>query len=531
MKCSTVMAFLSQIENREEFERFTPISSADLDYLSVNGFVSRTTKEDHDKGVDSVSRLAQLTSQMNAEKVEEDQAAATLREDERKEHSFRFIIEGKEKKAELGERVQSETAEVSREESELSAIEANVNELIQTKSMVDRMVPYGEEYLSLTDLGIVTLRDLNVRNYRVADQDFPDFLAETKATVNELRSIADRAASYTAFLKPRVPNLEDEDRPVTYDEGQGPPGIEASSLLWSVAIGLAKLQGDTNQIGERFIQALNVLQNLDSTTPNKLMAAEIMTAAGNQDLQSLESTLKNLDQQLRGQHVPKELSAGVAATILAGRRYDGTYPTDGFVQFKNLTQSYEAAAILAVMNLPYEDLSGKFQLFKDKFVAWGYMASEDTEIASAFLAIGELNAYEVEGKLQYIVEQLRNYLEYPLVAAAILASIPVFESHEVLDLMEKAVTLLTAYARGLERSELVALAVRMVHGVRNEIVKGIDSTAKIAATPVQFTYASHPGLFVWYYPVIVAHSSYHATFSGMGGFHPAHSHGIGGFAG
>jgi len=97
--------------------------------------------------------------------------------------------------------------------------------------------------------------------------------------------------------------------------------------------------------------------------------------------------------------------------------------------------------------------------------------------------------------------------------------------------MEKAVTLLTGYAKGLERSEVVALAVRMIHGVRNEIVKEIDPTAKITETPVQFTYGSRPGFFVWYYPVLVAHSSYHATFSGMGGFHPAHSHGVGGFAG
>ena len=196
-----------------------------------------------------------------------------------------------------------------------------------------------------------------------------------------------------------------------------------------------------------------------------------------------------------------------------------------------MTKSYEAAAILAVMNLPFDQLSAKFQLFRSKFIAWGYMASEDTEIASAFLAIGELSADEVTGKVQYIVEQLTNYLEYPLVAAAILASIPVFESHEVLDLMEKAVTLLFAYTKGLERSEMVALAVRMIHGVRNELVKEIDSTAKIAPTPVQFTYSMHPGLFAWRFPVIVAHSSYHATFSGMGGFHPAHSHGVGGFAG
>ncbi len=261
------------------------------------------------------------------------------------------------------------------------------------------------------------------------------------------------------------------------------------------------------------------------------MAAEIMTAASSQDVQSLESVLRNLDKQLRNQDVPKELSAGVAATIMAGRRFDGTYPIDRFTQFRQLTSSYEAAAILAVMNVPYDGLSSKFQAFRSMFTSWGYMASEDTEIASAFLAIGELNADEVEEKLKYIVEQLKNYLEYPLVAAAILASIPVFESHEVLDLMEKAVTLLSGYATGLERSELVALAVRMIHGVRNELVKEIDSTAKITETPVQFTYGSHPGFFIWYFPVIVAHSSYHSTFSGMGGFHPAHSHGVGGFAG
>jgi energy-converting hydrogenase Eha subunit A len=126
---------------------------------------------------------------------------------------------------------------------------------------------------------------------------------------------------------------------------------------------------------------------------------------------------------------------------------------------------------------------------------------------------------------------LRNYLEYPLVASAILASIPVFEVHETLDLMEKAVTLLSGYLSGLERSVLVALAVRMIHGVRNELVRKIDPTATITPTPIQFTYAPHPGLFVWFRPVIIAHASYHATFSGMGGFHPAHSHGVGGFVG
>ena len=54
-----------------------------------------------------------------------------------------------------------------------------------------------------------------------------------------------------------------------------------------------------------------------------------------------------------------------------------------------MTSSFEAAAVLGVMNLPFADLSTKFQSFSSLFHSWGYTASEDTEIASAFLAIGE----------------------------------------------------------------------------------------------------------------------------------------------
>lgn len=529
MKCSAVRAFLSEIGDREE--SIAPIPDADLDYLCANGLVLKSAKEDYDKGVAEVARLSQLVAQVNQGKSEEEQAAAVLRQDERKEHSFLFHFAGGTEKSALQERVQGETAAVAREESELNAMESSLNQLIQERSNIDRMVTYGGGYLSLTGAGTILLNDLGVRNYRVSDIEFPDFLAEAKAIYAELRAIADKAARYVELLRPRVPGIRDpgamRERGVDDEEYQA----NSPSLLWGPAIGLAKLQGDPDQIGGRFIQALDGLLHLDSTIANKLMAAEIMTASGSQDIPTLESALEALVKQVRAQDVPKELAAGVAAVIMAGRRFDGTYPTEQFAHVRQLTQSCEAASILAVMNVPQVSLISRFQTFRLLFTNWGYMESEDTEIASAFLTTGALEANEVDAKLRYIVEQLRNYLEYPLVAAAILASIPVFDSHEVLDLMEKAVTLLSGYAVGLERSELVALAVRMVHGVRNELVKEIDATAKIAGTPVQFTYSSHPGMFIWYQPLIVAHSSYHSTFSGMGGFHPAHSHGIGGFAG
>ena len=530
LKCSAAMAFLSQLDDHEEIA-VGSIPPAELEYLCANGYVLRTGNEDREKDVASIERLSELTVQTAEQRREEEEEAETLRRDQEKEHSFVFRLEGDEKKGELEQRIQSETAVDSKEVADLKALEANVNQLIQTRSAVDRMVAYGPDFLSLTDLGATALNDLRIRNYRVADSEFADFAIEIKTTYSELRSIADRSTSYAVLIKPQVPDLKTDDRPAADAGGSTPGAVEAPSLVWNTAIGLAKIQGDPGQVGQRFLQAFGVVRGLDSTTPNKLMAAEVMTAAGSQDISSLASTLVSMNGEMRNLHVPKEISAGVAATILAGRRYDGTYPTDRFIQFTSLTQSFEAAAVLAVMNIPFGQLNSKFVGFRAMFSSWGYTASEDTEIASAFLAIGELDVDEISAKVRYIVEQLSNYLEYPLVAAAILASIPVFESHEVLDLMEKAVTLLFAYARGLERSELVALAVLMIHGVRNELVKKIDSTAKIAETPVQFTYATHPGLFFWYFPVIVVHSSYHATFSAMGGFHPAHSHGVGGFAG
>src|SRR5438552_4445752 len=526
MKCREVRTFLSQVYDR--VEPITPVPSADLEYLSVNGYVQKTTKEDYEKGASDVARLSQIYTQIATEKSREQQTQEALQQDVRKEHSFLFHLEGTTAKDELGERIQQETAAVSSEASELNQLEAIVNDLIQKKSMIDRMVAYDGGYLSLTGLGTLVFNDLSVRSYRVADQEFPDFTAEIKATYAELRSIADKTAAYVSWVRPQVHEIEDLENSENGDSGNG---AEARSLLWSTGIGLAKLQGNTTQIGQRFIEALSALRMFDSTLPNKLMAAEIMAALSSQDVQILGATLRNLDEQLRHQGVPKEQSAGVAATIMAGRRFDGTYPIGRFSQFKHLTKSSEAASILAIMNVPIDGLSSKFQQFSSLFTSWGYMTSEDTEISSAFLGIGELNPDEVEEKLKYVIEQLQNYLQYQIVAAAILASIPVFEAHEVLDLMEKAVTLLTGYGAGLERSEVVTLAVRMIHGVRNEIVKEIDPTAKITNTPVQFTYGPHPGFFVRYYPVIIAHSSYHATFSGMGGFHPAHSHGVGGFAG
>jgi hypothetical protein len=517
MKCNEVRTFFSQVSAKSITAQ---IQQTDLDFLSTAGYLSVMQKEEYDKAVAEVANLTQLNEELQSEATEERSAAVALEKDERKTHSILFHFEGREKREAELERVESERNIVSKDEAVVAESGSKVNELIQKKSVVDRMVSYDGRYMALTGPGVIALNDLNVRNYRVSDNEFSDFIEESKATSDELRSIAARGGFYVSTLKAEFPETD-------------------LSQVWSVSIGLAKLQGDQNQISHRFLLAVAILLHLKSTVENKMMAAEIITSSKadpsqsstNSDLQSLSESLVSLDSELRRRaNVPKQLSAGVAATIMAGRKFDGTYPTDRFVEFSKTTSSYESAAILSTVNVSSDQLAGKFKSFRELFESWGYEASEDTELASAYLAISDLGPADIHTKMTIILDALKNYLAYPLVAAAILVSIPTLEANETLNLMEKAYSLLAPLATGLERSELVSLSVRMVHGIRNELVKELDSTATITKTPVQFTYG-HSGFFPLYFPLIIAYSSYYSTFSGMGGAHPAHVHGVGGFMG
>ena len=515
MQCSVVRTFFSQIAGKSVSIQ---IHEADMDFLTTNSYISVMRGEQYDQTLVEISNLAKVNEELAREEAEERGARSLLKEDERKTHSIFFHFRSEEnQKVEL-EREAIHRNIVSKEAADVVEKESKIRELLQKKSVVDRMVPYDGRYVSLTGLGVITLNDLNIRNYRVAETEFSDFIQERIATFSELRTIAHKGGYYVSVLNNEYPGTE-------------------LSECWSVSIGLGKLQGDPNQISERFLLALDMLQEFKSNLENKLMTAEIMTASEvnhsqaptNSDLQSLAESLKSLEDKARHDaHVPKELSVGVAATILFARRYDGTFPIDKFVEFSKVTLSSESAAIMSVLDVPFGQVHSKFLQFRYLFGTWGYGESEDTDLASAYLAISDFTQDEVKDKMNIILSALRNYLEYPLVATAILTSIPTLEANETLDLMEKASTLLGNYAPRLERSELISLSVRMIHGIRNELVKALDPTAKITVTPIQFTYVPSILFFRYRTPLILAHSYYHSTFSRVGGAHPAHVHGFGG---
>lgn len=497
------------------------IPQTQIDFLSTNGYLSVMQKDAYDSASAQVANLSQMNTDLQNEMMQERNEEATLAQEERKTHSIMFHFEGREKKNAELLAAENERANLSKEQADIAQKDSTIKQLILTKSTMDRMTPYDGEYLSLTGLGVITLNDLNVRNYRVSDTEFTDFIDETRETTTELQSIAQRGSSEVSSLRVAIPQAD-------------------FSQLWSVSIGLAKLQGDPNQINQRFRLALNSIQHFKSTLDNKMMAAEIVTSLttaqssiDNSDIQGLSQTLGKLDHDLRHHaKVPKQLSAGAAAVIMFGRRHDGTYPTDKFKEFTKMTRSFETAAILSVMDVQTDILASEFQSFRNMFGNWGFQTSEDTELASAYLAISGIGGpTDLRVKMSIILSALRNYLQYPLVATSILTSIPTMEANETLDLMEKTYTLLWPFATGLQRSELISLSVRMIHGIKNELVKQLDPTAKITNTPVQFTHAPSGIFFIYGAPLIIAHSYYYSTFSGIGGVHPAHVHGIGGGGG
>jgi len=325
MKCNDARTFMSQIAGKSVTIQ---VQQSDLNFLSTNGYVSVMQRGDYDQAVAEVANLTQMNDALQNEMVEERIARAALAKDERKTHSILFHLEGRDEKEAEVARVESERGAVARKDADIVEKDSRIKELIQKKSAIDRMVPCDGLYVSLTGLGVLTLNDLNVRNYRVSDSDFSDFIEERMETLGELHSIAERGSFQVSNLRTRV--------------------LEADfSQLWNVSIGLAKLRADQSQINQRFLLALGILHHFDSTLDNKMMAAEVITSLSanpsqtlidNSDLQNLTKILQSLDHDLRHHaKVPKQISTGVAALVMFGKRYDGTYPTDRFLEFYRMT--------------------------------------------------------------------------------------------------------------------------------------------------------------------------------------------------
>jgi hypothetical protein len=509
--CAHVAAFLQSVSARSVE---APLVDADLGELQQLGIIDALTPEQRTQLEAEVGQLEAAQRAIEQAEAQRQQDADRVSADTRRTHSILFHLSGVDKEEATVDRLNEEQAALQSIQGDLAKREAEFHQLLLKKAVLDQMSPYDGRFVAITTAGRVALRDLSVALYRVGDQPFGSYWTQAQAIDAELHALSTTAVGFHAKLGETLHNVD-------------------PAYLWAVAIGLAKQKGATDQQVLEFLEAYQLVGALSHNLENRLLAAEVIAGAG-QPSPNTVPELTKLVGEVGAIGVPAESAAGVAAILYSGRRADGTYAVSALGQFLVATPSYESAALLAVVNRPIEQLTASFGAVKRLFASWGYSVSEDTELSAAYLSLSELPPETIGTKMAILVRGMSAYLQYPLVAAAVLASIPVLEANETLNLLEKAYEILGAQTGPLSQAELITLAVRLVHGVDVRSVGELDPTQAVPAAAhanyPSFRYGYGPGLW---FPIVVVGGGYFGTYSAFGGYHPGHLHsvGAGGFGG
>jgi hypothetical protein len=497
--CRDIYNFLNQVRNRSVT---APLTDADAGRLAQLGLVAFLDAGQYRGLQAEVATIDARQAAIAQEGGEEFRLRAELDAETRKTHSILFHFEGREKQQAEKDALVRTQAQAQSVGADLTQKEKELAELVAKRSLLDTLGPCGNGYVALTGPGQVALRDLGVRMYRAADLDFSAYWDQCERITGELNGLAANGAAYVAAVSNQLAGID-------------------RSQLWATSLGLAQHQPSAAAGVPAFVQTYRTVYGMSANDPNRWMASEILCALAG-PVEGQVATLASLVREVRGLGVPSDAALGVAAVLLFGRREDGSFATANLAQFLRATRSYESAALLAILNRPVDELGAKFASARSMFASWGYNPSEDVELSSAFLAVSELPIEGISTKLAIIARGLRAYLEYPLVAASILTAVATLEANETLNLLEQAYEIVGRRAMPMTQPELICLAVRMVHGIRNELVRELDATARVPSAPAPAAGFGGPRFF--FVPVIVAHGVYYSTFSGVGGAHPAHVH-------
>jgi hypothetical protein len=505
-----VFNFLTAVRNRSVT---TTLPDADLATLQQFALIQVLNADQYSQFSQEVQALTPDRAAIAQEAAHRAQLADAVEDEIRKTHSILFHFESHDKQTAELQKEALDQATLRSTDADLANRSQAYNQLVAKQSVLDTLTPFPGGYVALTAGGQLQLRELGIRMYRVSDLSFADYWAQAQQVDQDLAGLAERGGQYVASLSGPLPTVD-------------------RSYLWAIGLGLAKLEADVSRGTPMFLDAYQQLGSLSHNEENRLMSAEMLSSLRRSIAENM-AMLQDLDGQVHRAGVPKESSLGVASMLLLGQRQDGTFATANLSSFLQITKSYESAALMAIVNRPFEELSQKFAALRTMFGSWGYQPSEDVELSAAYLTVSELPPEGVNTKLAIITHGMGTYLQYPLVASSILASIPVLEANETLNLLEEAYEIVGRRAMPMSQPELICLAVRMVHGVRNETVHDLDATATSPASGVAAgVNYYHPGPWFYFVPVLVAHGAYYSTYSGFGGAHPGHAHfGGGGFSG
>jgi len=507
--CQAVYQFLGQIGARNIT---IPLADPDVMLLKQYGIVQLVSQDTYRNLESNVAALDTAQQALNQETAERVGLALNVQDEDQRTHSVLFHFESKDKQAAQVQQEQQDTARLRSLEDDLAKKQQDFAQLVAQRSLRDTLTPCGNDYIGFTALGVVATRNLGLALYRVGDADFAAYWTQAHQIQQEMDDLATSAAGYYPRMSSAV-------------------GGADPTQLWGIAIGLGKSQPDPAQGSPNFIDAYDALTDLSSNVENRLMSAEVVVSKGD-PVDASVAALTGILQSLRDFNLPDASSLGVASILWLGQRADGSIAIPNLEQYLNLTRSYESAALLSIVNAPVEELSIKFQSLRSMFGGWGYQPSEDVELSSAYLAVSELPPDGVGTKLAILAKGLSTYLEYPLVAAAVLASLGTLEANETLNYLGQAYDVIGRRATELGQPELICLAVRMLHGIRDDLLRPLDATAAVPPSMAPGVgRVGYYGPHYYYAPIIVAHNAYYSTYSGVSGVHPGHVHGFGGGGG
>jgi len=493
MNVKDTFTFLSQIKDKNINVDIPP---EELENLRKYGLIMVFNEEEYQAKLKEVQQNEELSKDLLQKETLEGSIKNDIIDENKKIHSIFFHFEGMEKREKEMQKLMDEQNKINALDKEIQEEQKKLSAINEISNSILSAVKYKDYYVSLTNYGTISLREMPIKMYRVSDLDVINYIEEESKINQELGNIANLTYYHFINIKAALKTIIDP----TY--------------LRSISVGLAKIKGDPAAIGKNFVMAYDQIKSLGHNTENILLSAEILSSQ-KIDLPKALDELKSLTKEVHKHGVPHESALGIASILYFGKRYDGSYPLEYFDVYKSeLTPSYESAAILSLMNLPPTQIMDKFKRIKELFFSWGYTISDDTELSSAYLTISELPVEGISTKLYIITNGMKTYLEYPLVASSILATIPTLEANESLNLLEKAYGYIASKNISNSQPETITLAVRMIQGVKNEIVKGMDPSAP----PVLFTYVPTP-IFM---PLYVAHGIYYQSYSSLGGFHPSH---------
>jgi hypothetical protein len=106
------MSILAQLTDTQVSTR---IQESDLGFLMSNGYITRISRQDHDRAAAEIANMDQTIANLHQEEEQEERDAETLIHDEKHEYGFRSHFEGRAKKEAEREKVAKEEELVDQE--------------------------------------------------------------------------------------------------------------------------------------------------------------------------------------------------------------------------------------------------------------------------------------------------------------------------------------------------------------------------------------------------------------------------------